>query len=332
MEKVTVNRWDDKEYEINTIKKDLPDDIFIACISYEPRTTGILKKLGKSYNADVLCFITNEKFKDFTRLKENKKEIENILQSSSFFNNYNTILASINNPVKIIIGIDKIIKSRFKNKEKINITIDSTTLPRCELLTVIYYLRHLPIVETIRILYVSPHRYGKWLSDGYRYSIVPTFFEGPSTFEKKTALLILTGFEYDRAVSLIDDIEPSALILGRPEPGTSGEFSDASGAIIDKLKTTRRIATEIYDIPANDPFQCRGSFREIIHKNLQSYDFYVAPMGTKLETLGVYLAYEESPNFRIVYSLPLIYNVVDYSYGCRDIYEILLYGNVGAEE
>jgi hypothetical protein len=55
-------------------------------------------------------------------------------------------------------------------------------------------------------------------------------------------------------------------------------------------------------------------------------------MGTKLETLGVYLAYEENPNFRIVYPLPLIYNVVDYSYGCRDIYEILLYGNVGAEE
>ena len=100
MEKVTVNRWDDKEYEINTIKKDLPDDIFIACISYEPRTTGILKKLGKSYKADVLCFITNEKFKDFTRLKENKKEIENILQISSFFNNYNTISASINNSVK----------------------------------------------------------------------------------------------------------------------------------------------------------------------------------------------------------------------------------------
>ena len=47
-------------------------------------------------------------------------------------------------------------------------------------------------------------------------------------------------------------------------------------------------------------------------------------MGTKLEALGIYLAYKENPNFRIIYPIPLTYNVVNYSHGCRDLYEIFL--------
>jgi len=324
MEKITANRWDDRKYKVTTIKEGSPDDLYISCISYEPRTIGLFKKLDSGYKADTGLVITNEQFEKFSKVRENKKEINNILERMAFFNNLNTLSSSIDNPIKIIIEIDKIIKNRFADKQKINITFDITTFPRGELLTVIYYLRHLTIIDTIRILYISPKKYGKWLSEGYRYSTIPPFFEGPPTFEKKTALLILAGFEYDRAVSLIDDVEPSALILGRPHPGTSKEFRDADEDIITKLKRTRRFTKEIYDIPANDPFLCRDSVKEIIQKNSQSHDFFVVPMGTKIEVLGTYLAYEENPNFRIIYPVPLIYNVVNYSSGCRDVYEVLL--------
>jgi hypothetical protein len=324
MEKITVNRWDDMKYKVTTIKEGTPDDLFISCISYEPRTRGIFKKLDKSYKADTGLFITNEQFEKFSKVRENKKEIKNILERRAFFNNLNNLSSSIDNPIKIIIEIDKIIKNRLADKQRITITFDITTFPRGELLTIIYYLRHLTIIDTIRILYISPKRYGDWLSEGYRYSMIPPFFEGPPTFEKKTAILILAGFEYDRVVSLIDDVEPSALILGRPHPGTSKEFRDADEDIITKLKRTRRFTKEIYDIPANDPFLCRDSLKEIIQKNSQSYDFFVVPMGPKIEVLGTYLAYEENPNFRIIYPVPLIYNVVNYSSGCRDVYEVLL--------
>jgi len=181
-------------------------------------------------------------------------------------------------------------------------------------------------------LYVSPLKYGDWLSMGYRYSMIPPFFEGPPTFERKTALVLLSGFEYDRAVSLIDDLEPSAIILGRPKPGTSDVFRDISEDVISKLKRRRRISSEILDIPANNPFLCREFLEDIMQRHSQAYDFFVAVMGTKLQVLGTYLAYERKPNFRIIYSVPLIYNVGDYSSGCRDVYEIILKSDDNAEK
>jgi len=327
----SVNRWNDIKYSITTIDEGIPDDLFMSCISYEPRTTGILEKLGKDYEADTGLFIINERFEKFVKVQENKQAIDNILRISSFFNNSEFLSSSINNPIGIIMGIDRMLKKRFANKRKISITFDITTFPRCELLTIIYYLRHLPVIDSLRAFYVSPEKYGDWLSEGYRYSTVPPFFEGPPTFERKTALFILTGFEYGRVASLIDDIEPSAVILGRPKPGTSDIFGDISERIIDKLKRTRRVTTKIYDIPANNPFLCRKCVEDIIQEHSQSYDFFVATMGTKLQVLGTYLAYEKKPNFRILYPIPLVYNIGDYSSGCRDVYEIVLNGNSNAE-
>lgn len=329
-DKISVNKWNDIKYNVTTIQEDIADDLFISCISYEPRTIGILKKLDKDYKADMGLFVINEKFEKFSKVQENKKAINDILAKSSFFDNSRYLLSSIDNPIKIIIEIDKILKTSFANKRRINITFDVTTFPRGELLTVIYYLRHLAMIGSLRTLYVSPEKYGDWLTEGYKYSTIPPFFEGPPTFERKTALFILTGFEYDRAVSLIEDVEPSALILGRPIPGTSDEFRDTSERIIDKLRRTRKIVSAIYDIPANNPFSCREILEDIIQEHSKSYDFFVAIMGTKLEVLGAYLAYEareQNPIFRIIYPIPLVYNIGDYSFGCRDVYEIILKGD-----
>lgn len=331
MNKVSVHSCEDEGYEITKIKKDVPDDLFIACISYEPRTIGILKKLDDNYKANVSVFVTNKKVESFTKLQKYKDQVKNILESKSYFRKTEDVSLFIDNPIQIIIEIDKIIKNILPGRQNINITLDITTFPRNELLVLIYYLRHLIKVKTLRILYISPTEYGDWLTDGYRYSMVPPFFEGEQpASEKKTALFILTGFEYGRAVSLIDDIEPSILLLGRPRPGTSKDFGETSEKIINKIKRTRRVKSEVYDVPANNPLLCRDRIEEIFQQN-SNYNIYVAPMGTKLEVLGVYLDYEKNTNFRVICPLPLIYNVGDYSRGCRDIYEISLKRNRGGD-
>jgi len=323
MNKVLVHSYEDEMYEITKIRKDVPDDLFIACISYEPRTLGVLKKLNDNYEASIGIFAVNKKFGNYTKVREHEEQVKKILESKSYFRRSMNITSFIDNPIQIIVDIDKIIKNAFSCKEDINITLDITTFPRDELLVLIYYLRHLSKVQMIRILYTSPKKYGDWLSDGYRYSMTPPFFEGVPASEKKTALLILTGFEYGRAVSLIDDIEPSALFLGRPRPGTSEDFSESSEEIINMIKRTRRTAVETFDVPANNPFLSKSSIEKILQHN-SNYSFYVAPMGTKLEVLGIYLAYEKNPSFRVVYPLPLVYNIRNYSMGYRDIYEIFL--------
>jgi len=324
MNNISMHSYRDMEYTIKKIKKDAPDTLFIGCISYEPRTLCALKKLDNDYRADFGVLLRNKFFENFAKLKKHKKESEKILENKLYFRKTEHMSLSIGNPIQIVIEIDKILKSIPKERKNINITLDITGFPRNELLVLIYYLRHLSRVGIIRILYISPKIYGDWLTDGYRYFMIPPFFEGHlPTSEKKTALFILTGFEYERALALIDDIEPSILLLGKPNPGTSEDFRETSQDIIDRLKRIRRLSSSVHDIPANNPFKCRDRIEEIFQEN-PNYNFYVAPMGTKLEVLGTYLAYERNDNFMIVYPFPLAYNVRNYSEGCRDIYEIFL--------
>lgn len=322
--RIHVNAWNDPLYKISTIHKNVQDDLFMSCISYEPRTTGSLEKLAKSYKANTALFLLNKKFRELMKVLEAKEKIRNLLEESSHFSECEYVTSTLENPLEAIIGIDKILKKRLGKEPKLNITLDITTFPRGELLTVIYYLSHLMQKVKIRIIYVSPEKYGDPLSEGYGGSMLLPFFEGPTTFGKKRALLILTGFEYDRATSLIDDLEPSALFIGRPKPGTSEKFKDASERIVSRISMTRRIDKLICDIPANDPFRCADRVQEIIKANSKEYDFYLATLGTKLQALGAYLAYERAQNFRIVYPLPLAYNTTDYSYGCDKIFEFAL--------
>lgn len=149
--------------------------------------------------------------------------------------------------------------------------------------------------------------------------LVP-FFEGPSTFERKIGLLILTGYEKDRAINLIDDLEPSAYYLARSVPGTAEEFEARSTEIADEIRVRREIEAHNITIPGNDPYKCKEELVEFFAHN-SKYDFYVAPIGPKPAVLGLYLAYEQNQNFRIIYPFPINYNVENYSYGRKQIYE-----------
>ena len=103
--------------------------------------------------------------------------LDGIHSKSKLFAEHEYVKSSIDNPIKSIIEIDKILKKCCSGKEKVNITLDTTSFPRSELLTILYYIRHLPILGVLRILYVSPEGYGDWLSEGYSHSIIPPFLK-----------------------------------------------------------------------------------------------------------------------------------------------------------
>lgn len=318
-------KYSDDEKTIKPIFPHKSDDIFISCISYEPRTFSILDKLDESYHSAFGVFIFNEKFLNYEKMRQNQIKFEKSEKYISKFCEVQPILMSLENPIKIILLLDKIIRDNFESNDSISITLDTTTIPRGELLSLLFYLRNHKKINLIRILYSSPLNYdSNWLTKGYVGSTIPPFFEGTTCFERKTALFILTGFEYDRPLGLIEDLEPSLLILGKPEPGTDDKFQEQSETLISKLHLTRRLKTKIVNITSNNPFKSKDEILSIVSKYSESYDFYVTVLGPKLELIGAYLAYENSPTFRMIYPIPLLYNVENYSFGCQDIYEFIL--------
>ena len=324
MMKVDKKKWSNPDSKIVSIDPNTSDDIFISCISYEPRTIAILEKLDKKYKAEMGVFIINERFKNYENVKNNLKKCDEIIKRGNNFFSTLKIFSALENPIKIIIELERIIRENFAHKDDLSITIDVSTIPRGELLTILYYLRNHKNIQIIRVLYVSPEGYGDWLTEGYIGSTIPPFFEGTKCFDKKTALFILTGFELARPLGLIEDLEPSLIILGSPEPGTSDIFLKQSQAIVEKLRNNRKVDVEFVKIPANNPINAKKEILSIVKKHSKEHDMYVSVLGPKIELIGSYLAYEEDPTFRMIYPIPLLYNVGDYSNGCRDIYEFFL--------
>lgn len=309
---------------INTIERNISDDLFISRISFEPRSIGILKRFNKEYKVNTGLFLFNTELLEYPNIKYNMNKIKKSKRLKNKFGQIFIEELEIDNSISPIMVLNDLLEREFKEKQKIRITFDITSFPRNELLNILYYLRNHEKSIKLRILYLSPRKYGKWLTKGYKSYITLPFFEGPKTIEKRIGLFILTGFEYERAISLIDEIEPSTLILGKPIPGTHRKFKDASEKIVDLIPKARKIFTKIHEVPANNPFKCKKIIQKLIKDNSGDYDFILTVLGTKLEAIGAFLAYEENPNFRIISSIPFVYNYESYSKGCRDIYEILL--------
>ncbi len=315
--------WTDNDFSILPINDSMKDDLFVSCIGYEPRTLAVLKKLDQQYRAKCALLFANEEVAKFRTLTNYLAEANQMCTTGNYFDKCEMHNLSIDNPTRIVKEIGGLLT---QYEGELNITIDTTTFPRNELLVALYFLRHSQKVKKLRLLYVSPLKYGRWLSRGYRHFSLLLFFEGPSTFEKSIALLILTGFEKERAISLIEDIEPASIFLALAEPGTDPHFEEQSKETLKEIKARGTAEADVISIPGNDPFKCKEILEDLIAKKSSEYDFYVAPIGPKLAVVCLYLAYEHNPNFRIVYPQTMAYNVEHYSSGCRDVYEIILEG------
>ncbi len=297
-------------------------DLFISCVSFEKRSIGFFKKLDEIEIKSCLTFINKDIIENSKSFNNIFKKFKELIKKNKFSNKL--IETTLENPSKIVLEIEKTLNEmNFDNtKEDFEILVDITAFPRGQLFTLLYYLFNSESIKFVDIIYISPFDYFPPLSYGYKRFLIPPYFEGPNSFKKSIALIIFTGLELDRAINLIQEIEPLFLILLNPEPGTI-DVADKSRNIIDKIKSTQEISTKILDITANDPIKCKDEFNEILNI-YQNFDFYVSVMGPKIEVFAVLLAYLEDPRFRIVYPIPMYYNTENYSNDCYEIYEFLI--------
>ncbi len=314
MRTIQINKY--KHYVLKKKKYDL----YISCLSFEERSIGFINKAGKDFQiSSCLTFINEDVVKDSDSFNKNLQNFEELLKS--FKLNNKTIKTTIENPSKIILEIERTLKKKNQgdSTEGYEILIDITAFPRGQLFTLLFYLFKSTSIKLINIVYTSPIKYSPPLSYGYKGFLIPPYYEGPNSFKKPIALIIFTGLELDRVLNLIQEIEPSFLILLNPFPGTI-DIVDKSRDIIEKILSTQKISTKVFDITSNNPIKCMDEFKDILNI-FQNHDFYVSVMGPKIEVFAIILAYLANPSFRVVYAIPMEYDTENYSKGCFEIYE-----------
>ncbi len=273
--------------------------IFISMVGLEERVLGIFRE-GNISADKYLLFINREFVKD-ERVNSYKKEIT---EKHLVGKNYKCLGSSYYDPFTIIREFNKyrIQEGPDFHPEKVRIILDISTFNRQNLLVMLRFLRKILNVVEIELIYTVPDEVNREISKGATgFSNIP-FFDGVFSIEKRKLLILLVGYEVDRPFLLWRELEPSRVILAEGFEPTSGDFYENNRAAVEELRKFGR--SEVMQISANDPHKTRDQLNEIFTKELANYNIFVSPFNTKLQAVGLYLAWEDNPGVQIVIAYP----------------------------
>lgn len=292
------------------------DDLFLVCASFEPRSVTATQCLGESYRAKKGLIYHNRSENSSDNIEDNLEKLRRLLESKC--DTVKIVEGSVSDAVKQFRAIkDAVLEEGILNSCQA-ITIDSTTFNREALLVAMGLIRTNYPSPMIRVLYVSPIDHGKWLSRGFREVRSIIGFPGVQRADKPTTLVVLTGFEPDRVTKIVEEHGPDKVLLGFGNPPTQKSFLSRNVADQEKLVFSKQ-EVQKFDFPANSIEACHHCLELLLRDELPSHNVIIAPMSTKLSTLGAYLTAEAHPEIQLTYGVPGEYNTKDYSYGAESI-------------
>src|SRR5271157_1101348 len=131
----------------------MPDNLFLACASFEQRTTSLARCLAEDYRARKAIVYYNQEFISYRGVARNLQVLDTALKQKC--DEVDKIAGSLIDPKEQFIILSKAILSLDLNSIK-TVTVDVTTFNREALLVLMELLRNNCESARIRVLYVSP--------------------------------------------------------------------------------------------------------------------------------------------------------------------------------
>ena len=197
-----------------------------------------------------------------------------------------------------------------------DLVMDVTSFRREELLMLLAILRTLAPSPGTRseALYIGSGPMAEWLSGQVTALRSIVGYAGDMWPSRPTTLVVLIGFEFARARSIVENYEPRTLILGKGM--ISQSISEGLGARNDEffreLHSQYDNVVGTFEFSARDPFSTAEALERAVLLD-GSANVIVAPLHTKLSTLGAGLFAARHPQVQVCYAPVDIYNEQEYS-------------------
>lgn len=302
------------------LDNELKFELFICCSSFEERCLTIAENLDKVQleNVKICHFENNYEISDINCNK----------LSDLFLKTKNEIVTlKKHDPIHNYNRFSEIVKTLSDGNR---VAIDITTFTRENLLILLRIIFLHEVNLDVYFYYTPSSIYSSdinlndcWLSKGVKE--IRSVFGYPGDFSplKDFLLIVLTGFEYERAQTLIDIYEPSKILLGRALIVNSINESLAN------LNDTNYCKLKIKN-PSSDDFQfscidinkTKDEILRLIDVYQNTYNIVIAPMNNKISTLAVGLAAMENPIVQVCYASTNQYNINGYSSATDFVYKI----------
>lgn len=303
-----------KKIEIAQLSKQikLPLDVFICSTSYERRCKVIPHQIKKDKVKRVFIF-ENKEFED--KVEKNRKNLRR-----HFGKNSSVVHVSINDPVMTADSINRVIQEVVSEGAK-RILIDITTFTHEGLLILLVLLRRgLTHGESVYFAYNSAKDYAvgmkneeKWLSKGVNEIRSVLGYLGSLSPARKSHLIVIAGYEVERAAKLIDEYEPSQLSLGMGGSNTSiNSYLHGLNVKFCKELTQKYKNVNNFDLSLVDPIETKIALEQQARK-FPNHNVVIAAMNTKISTVGAAITAMANEEFQICYASASLYNEERYS-------------------
>jgi hypothetical protein len=306
-----------RKFGVSALEENIsyPIDVFICCGSYEDRCRTIADAI-KPEEVTHAIVVENKNLSAY--VGKNAKYLREKFEGKA--------IDVATHSGKPVMTADNLVESIKKvTAEKPNrLLIDITTFRHESLLILLYLLRMLTKpADQIMLVYTTASDYSigeqideKWLSKGVGEVRTVLGYSGDISPSKKMHLIVLVGFEYQRASRLIEVLEPNTISLGNGAPESSTEPKHIASQkffydLTKKIVNTHGIV-EGFEFACNNPIDTKNAIISQMAKHPDN-NTVVAPMNTKLSTIGAGLSAFEHSEIQICYAEALHYNYHGYS-------------------
>lgn len=165
---------------------------------------------------------------------------------------------------------------------------------------------------------------------------IPDSFSGHRTNDRRTALAVFAGYEVHRSVGVIDNINPSILLLlfGRPGDEDLSWRLDLSQELHSRFPRERKCATEIVStLRLSESLDVLERYYNYLYDD---FDLTIAPVCSKMHTVASYLFWERYKEIQLAFPLPIGYDPKNRPVGAGQTYRLdlsparILYPNAKA--
>ena len=285
-------------------------NVFIASASYEDRSLSIMQVL-KLCNFD-------HKFVSYSAPHSS------LLQDNlSVFNknDFTSIEVNNSNQIETVKNFMTIFNSVLAENRESSFLIDISTFTRQTLLILLRLLRNsLSSDNIIQFLYTPAKEYSiglayadKWLTRGVLGVNSVFGYSGIIKPSSPYHLIILMGFEVERALALIEAYEPSKITIGYAKKcdSVSDEYYELNKNKFEQLLSE-------YPIAQSFEFSCKNveDTKNELLLQVQKYDDYntvISPMNNKISTVACAQAAFDNSAIQLAIALPALYNHANYS-------------------
>lgn len=290
-------------------------DLFVCSASYEGRCRSVADQLPVS---NVKCAVVAEQEHSARYMSGNGEYLRERFRSATI-----PVMLDPANPLVTADGLHMGIGKGMPASGG-RVLVDVTTFTHESLLMLLKILSFVVTANhEIRFAYVGAAEYSvgepdelKWLSKGVSEVRSVLGYPGLMLPSRRQHLIVLVGFEHERAAELIRTYEPSLISLGHGSAGTALE--DRHQAANERFHRLVAAMASTYgdvrhfEFSCNDPLDAQRAIERQVRVG-RGYNTVVAPMNTKLSTLGAALAAQSDDTIQLCYARANQYNYKGYS-------------------